>query len=164
MVGGSTADAFYFEAFTQDEAFAAADTENARRKGLFTATTPGDTGAGTSCTADARKRERCDVTAAYMTGPVWNHFVRIWCREEVRPGRAKAVRKYVASSYDSMWNRTQRALTNNRHYYEIIREGSPCHIYFDLEFGTAENPRADGNMKVDCLLNIIANLVKCEPS
>ena len=88
-------------------------------------------------------------------------FVRPWCREQVRVGRAAAVRKYVAASYSSMWERTQSSLANNRHFYEIVRESTPCHIYFDLEFATAENRDLDGNPKVDCLLNIVASLVKC---
>lgn len=87
-------------------------------------------------------------------------FVRAWCKEEVRVGRAAAVRKYVAASYCSMWQKIQTSLANSRHFYEIVRESTPCHIYFDLEFSTAENPGVDGNVKVDCLLNIVASLVK----
>jgi hypothetical protein len=75
-------------------------------------------------------------------------------------GRAAAVRKYVAASYISLWQKTQSCLANRRHFYEIVRDSVPCHIYFDLEFATAENRDVDGNAKVDCLLNIVASLVK----
>ena len=32
-----------------------------------------------------------------------------------------------------------------RHVYEIIREGYPCRLYFDLEFPRNENPNVDGD-------------------
>ena len=32
-----------------------------------------------------------------------------------------------------------------RHVYEIIREGYPCRLYFDLEFPKNENPNVDGD-------------------
>lgn len=34
---------------------------------------------------------------------------------------------------------------NKRHYYEMIQEGMPCHLYFDIEFEKELNPGVDGN-------------------
>ena len=31
---------------------------------------------------------------------------------------------------------------DERHYYELIPQGHPCHLYFDLEFQRAWNPDA----------------------
>ncbi|CAN0373781.1 unnamed protein product, partial [Hapterophycus canaliculatus] len=31
-----------------------------------------------------------------------------------------------------------------RHVYEIIRDGCPCRMYFDLEFARESNPSLDG--------------------
>ena len=39
----------------------------------------------------------------------------------------------------------------SRHYYEIIREGNPCHLHLDLEFATASNLAADGERMVATL-------------
>ena len=42
------------------------------------------------------------------------------------------------------------------HVYEIIREGSPCRMYFDLEFARAHNPGLDGEWLVRAWINIVA--------
>lgn len=78
----------------------------------------------------------------------------------MRVGRAAPVRKYVAASYCSMWEKTQALLCDRRHIYEIIRESTPCNIYFDLEFATEENRGVNANAITDCLLNIVAGLAK----
>lgn len=178
-------DAFYFEAFTQDEAFMALDAEN-RRRGFGTAPTSAHAAHATSssCTSYPaplkRLSQSVDNSMHCMPAAAGQQkrarqpeqpppdpnllFVRPWCREEVRVGRAAAVRKYVAASYLSMWERTQASLANSRHFYEIVRDSTPCHIYFDLEFATADNRKVDRNAMVDCLLNIVASLVKCASS
>lgn len=43
-----------------------------------------------------------------------------------------------------------------RHVYEIIREGSPCRMYFDLEFARAHNPGLDGEWLVRSWINVVA--------
>ena len=30
------------------------------------------------------------------------------------------------------------------HYYEVIREGAPCHLYFDIEYKRAYNCAVNG--------------------
>lgn len=42
------------------------------------------------------------------------------------------------------------------HVYEIIREGSPCRMYFDLEFARACNPGLDGEGLVRAWINVVA--------
>jgi DNA-directed primase/polymerase protein len=48
---------------------------------------------------------------------------------------------------------------SERHYYELIPQGHPCHIYFDLEYQRAWNPRAadDGGdaARVACLVRSV---------
>ncbi|KAL4557033.1 hypothetical protein LXL04_035203 [Taraxacum kok-saghyz] len=41
-----------------------------------------------------------------------------------------------------------------RHHYEVIQEGSPCHLYFDLEFNIKENAEKNGDEMVDILISI----------
>ena len=50
--------------------------------------------------------------------------------------------------------------TTSRHYYEIIREGLPCHLYFDLEFDAAVNRNVDGAECTRCLLSLVADALQ----
>ena len=38
----------------------------------------------------------------------------------------------------------------------MVREGRPCHLYFDLEYVPEANPGADGDALVDALLRHVA--------
>ncbi|OIW06371.1 hypothetical protein TanjilG_15016 [Lupinus angustifolius] len=42
-----------------------------------------------------------------------------------------------------------------RHHYEVIREGLPCHLYFDLEFNKKVNIGKDVDKMVDLLLSVV---------
>lgn len=46
-------------------------------------------------------------------------------------------RKFLAASVDELWARYGDMLPRHRHYYEIIREGRPCHLYFGEHRGGA---------------------------
>ncbi len=39
-------------------------------------------------------------------------------------------RRFLVTSYATLWRRYRDLLPQHRHYYEIIREGWPCHLYF----------------------------------
>ena len=41
----------------------------------------------------------------------------------------KGARQFIATTYQEFWARYRR-LESGRHYYEIVREGWPCHLYF----------------------------------
>lgn len=43
-----------------------------------------------------------------------------------------------------------------RHVYEIIREGAPCRMYFDLEFARGCNEDLDGDALVRAWINVVA--------
>lgn len=42
---------------------------------------------------------------------------------------SKGARQFIATTYQEFWPRYRR-LEAGRHYYEIVREGWPCHLYF----------------------------------
>ncbi|KAL0304331.1 UNVERIFIED_CONTAM: DNA-directed primase/polymerase protein [Sesamum radiatum] len=42
-----------------------------------------------------------------------------------------------------------------RHHYEVIQEGLPCHLYFDLEFNKKGNTDRNGDEMVDLLIVVI---------
>eukprot|EP00736_Rhodelphis_marinus_P003027 Rmarinus@m.10610 len=64
-------------------------------------------------------------------------------------------RKYVAATMSDFYNRYSMLAPDERHHYEVFREGAPCHLYFDLEFSTSLNPRAVGDVMVDALLRLV---------
>jgi hypothetical protein len=43
----------------------------------------------------------------------------------------------------------------HRHVYELIREGFPCRLYFDLEFNIPANPGCDGDKLVEKWINLV---------
>ncbi|KAK8460374.1 hypothetical protein SEVIR_2G319800v4 [Setaria viridis] len=64
-------------------------------------------------------------------------------------------RRFLVSTYDEFWRRYNDMDSKIRHHYEVIQEGSPCHIYFDLEFDTRLNKKRDADEMVDILVAVI---------
>ncbi|XP_010671594.2 uncharacterized protein LOC104888354 [Beta vulgaris subsp. vulgaris] len=64
-------------------------------------------------------------------------------------------RRFLVSTYQEFWRRYKNMDSTFRHHYEVIQEGLPCHLYFDLEFNRLENTDKDGNQMVDLLLLVI---------
>ena len=56
---------------------------------------------------------------------------------------AGSTRHYVVCSYEAMWARHAATAPAARHLYEGIRDGAPCHMYFDIEFLYADWPGSD---------------------
>ncbi|XP_031269541.1 DNA-directed primase/polymerase protein isoform X2 [Pistacia vera] len=63
-------------------------------------------------------------------------------------------RRFLVSTYKEFWQRYKTMDPNFRHHYEVIQEGLPCHLYFDLEFNKRDNPEKDGDEMVDLLISI----------
>ena len=51
-------------------------------------------------------------------------------------------RSFAAASYPAVWALFRRTRCEERHWYEVIREGRPAHLYFDLECPAHLNPQA----------------------
>ncbi|XP_073123711.1 uncharacterized protein [Henckelia pumila] len=62
------------------------------------------------------------------------------------------VRRFLVSKYKEFWQRYKGMISQFRHHYEVIQEGLPCHLYFDLEFNKRENAGRNGDEMVDLLL------------
>ena len=45
---------------------------------------------------------------------------------------ADGKRSFLVSTYAAFWARYQGMLPQHRHYYEIMRHGWPCHLYFGM--------------------------------
>jgi DNA-directed primase/polymerase protein len=44
---------------------------------------------------------------------------------------------------------------SERHYYEIIQEGHPCHLYFDIEYSITLNPGLDSASMMDIFKRLV---------
>ncbi|KDD71281.1 hypothetical protein H632_c5388p0, partial [Helicosporidium sp. ATCC 50920] len=55
----------------------------------------------------------------------------------------------------AVWAAYRASAPLERHWYEVIRENRPCHLYLDLEFCAVSFPRADGNGLVDAVLRAL---------
>jgi len=87
---------------------------------------------------------------------VGDRTLHVWALELDKSGR----RRYYVASQRDFWRRYKmlRCDTQSRdvshtpscfrHHYEVIREGTPCHLHVDLEFATAPNPHVDGERMV----------------
>ncbi|XP_072987088.1 uncharacterized protein [Typha latifolia] len=68
-------------------------------------------------------------------------------------------RRYLVSTYDEFWRRYKSMDSRLRHHYEVIQEGSPCHLYFDLEFDKKVNTDKEEDAMVDILISITLNVL-----
>jgi hypothetical protein len=74
-------------------------------------------------------------------------------------------RSFVAASITSLWREFRCTPPPKRHWYEVIREGHPCHLYFDIEFQQDINPGVDGHSLVSKLIDrVIQCFTACFPS
>lgn len=88
-------------------------------------------------------------------------YVRIFSQEVESKSNnlGQPLRKFLATSYVELWRRYKDVPTKFRHFYEIIREGCPCHAYFDLEYGVADNPGVDGEKTVKAFLDLLRKVI-----
>ncbi|XP_011076097.1 DNA-directed primase/polymerase protein isoform X2 [Sesamum indicum] len=64
-------------------------------------------------------------------------------------------RRFLVSTYKEFWQRYKEMNSKFRHHYEVIQEGRPCHLYFDLEFNKKGNIDRNGDEMVDLLIVVI---------
>jgi hypothetical protein len=79
---------------------------------------------------------------------------RVFCFECAKEGK----RRFLVSEMDHFWQEysTETTKVEERHVYEIIREGLPCRLYMDLEFHQKINPTIQGEVLVDHIINLVA--------
>lgn len=78
-------------------------------------------------------------------------FLRVFSVELSDTGK----RRFLVTTYTEFWKRYKNMIPCHRHYYEIIRQHWPCHLYLDLECNTADNPDFDGQRAIDAVINLI---------
>ena len=73
---------------------------------------------------------------------------QVWALEH---GESGGKRTYLVASRAAFWQRYRMIIPPHRNYYEVIRCGRPCHLYFDVEYCRLSNPRSDGEAMVATL-------------
>lgn len=69
-------------------------------------------------------------------------------------------RRFLVSTYKEFWRRYKLMNPRFRHHYEVIQEGLPCHLYFDLEFNKRENMEKKGDEMVDLFLVVVFDALR----
>uniref|UniRef100_A0A4W3J6N1 DNA-directed primase/polymerase protein n=1 Tax=Callorhinchus milii TaxID=7868 RepID=A0A4W3J6N1_CALMI len=87
------------------------------------------------------------------------------CKEDVhifaleKEGQKKDIafgqRIYLVTTHSELWFYYQMHRQSLMHCYEVIPEGSVCHLYFDLEFNKQMNPGRDGKQMVTKLIQYV---------
>ena len=74
-------------------------------------------------------------------------------------GKANGKRKYLVGHLgrilDLYWRKT---CPNQKHFYEVIREQTPCRLYFDMEYSKIFNPDITPDISADLLKDFMHEL------
>ena len=79
--------------------------------------------------------------------------IRVFSEEKRSADGTRSIWTFFATDYMSLWKRMASRQLRDVHYYEILEEDLPCHLYFDLEYQREFNQHLDGNAMVETLLN-----------
>ena len=91
---------------------------------------------GAEADDDDDGEEEEDLVSPFLPA-LWSMEPRIFSVEKSSTGKRRYVVGHLGRFLDLYWRKTD---PRARHYYELIREGTPCRLYFDLEYGRAANP------------------------
>jgi hypothetical protein len=80
----------------------------------------------------------------------------VFAREVDRQGK----RKFFVTTYDECWRRLVDTPQGSRHLYEVVREGWPCYLYFDIEYSRELNPATDGEAAMAAFLDFLPRGLK----
>lgn len=91
--------------------------------------------------------------SAYTAGSALHFF----SREAPRTGK----RSFIVATLGRFWENYTLVPEEERHFYELIREGSPCHLYLDLEYARVGNEGYDGLGNVKRFVHIYICIHTC---
>ncbi|KAK7112181.1 DNA-directed primase/polymerase protein-like isoform X2 [Littorina saxatilis] len=81
--------------------------------------------------------------------------LHVFAFECQHPDKRSGQRQFLVATYPVFWHYYMQLDVCQRHHYEVIPEGSPCKLYFDLEFNRQANPSADGPAMVETLIKYV---------
>eukprot|EP00557_Chaetoceros_sp_GSL56_P008669 CAMPEP_0176494752 /NCGR_PEP_ID=MMETSP0200_2-20121128/10281_1 /TAXON_ID=947934 /ORGANISM="Chaetoceros sp., Strain GSL56" /LENGTH=597 /DNA_ID=CAMNT_0017892565 /DNA_START=47 /DNA_END=1837 /DNA_ORIENTATION=+ len=79
----------------------------------------------------------------------WSKEPRLFACESNKEGKRKYISTHLGRFINFYWRECD---ANERHFYELIRENTPCRLYFDIEYNKKANPTIDGKTN-ETLLN-----------
>lgn len=82
---------------------------------------------------------------------LWSFEPRLFAMETALHGKRRYVSAHLGRFMDHYWRECD---VHNRHFYELIRESTPCRLYFDLEFNKQYNPHLTTTITEDLLTEL----------
>lgn len=79
----------------------------------------------------------------------WSKEPRLFACESNKEGKRKYMSTHLGRFINFYWRECD---ANERHFYELIRENTPCRLYFDIEYNKKANPTIDDKTN-ETLLN-----------
>ncbi|CAJ0564681.1 unnamed protein product, partial [Mesorhabditis spiculigera] len=67
--------------------------------------------------------------------------------------------RYIATAVARFWRNYEAQLTGKRHFFELIEDGMPCRLYFDLEYDKPANPGLDASTVYMHFINTTIRLI-----
>ncbi|KAL7547152.1 hypothetical protein ACHAWF_010474 [Thalassiosira exigua] len=83
--------------------------------------------------------------------PLWSTEPRLFAFEAAVGGKRRYVAAHLGRFLDRYWRECD---ARSRHHYELIKEGTPCRLYFDLEFNKRANPTLTPALTEDLLTEL----------
>jgi len=117
-------------------------------------------GGGRGSGADYANEETVVTDDAILSQPRYPQAIKVFCVEHKNDRSNTFYRKFTACALSSVWESYLSKDPYHLHWYEIIRENLPCHLYFDLEYPTEKglNAGVDGDYLVGILVENV-NLI-----
>ncbi|XP_076458233.1 DNA-directed primase/polymerase protein-like [Babylonia areolata] len=81
--------------------------------------------------------------------------LHVFAFECQQPDKQSGQRQFLTATYAMFWHYYMQLDKSQRHHYEVIPEGHPCKLYFDLEFHKPTNPDVNGDMMVNILIKYV---------
>eukprot|EP00571_Detonula_confervacea_P015604 CAMPEP_0172308220 /NCGR_PEP_ID=MMETSP1058-20130122/8895_1 /TAXON_ID=83371 /ORGANISM="Detonula confervacea, Strain CCMP 353" /LENGTH=790 /DNA_ID=CAMNT_0013020593 /DNA_START=61 /DNA_END=2430 /DNA_ORIENTATION=+ len=88
---------------------------------------------------------------------LWSMEPRIFAMETAMKGKRRYISAHLGRFMDHYWRECD---VYNRHYYELIKENTPCRLYFDLEFIKRPNPELTPTITEDLLTELFVELTQ----
>ena len=111
---------------------------------------PGKVALRRQCVMEFRARE-----SSSSLPPLWSMEPRIFSMEVSSTGKRRYIVGQLGRFMDWYWRKID---PNQRHCYELIREGTPCRLYLDLEFARAANPEINGDIAEQLVMELVEEL------
>ena len=97
-----------------------------------------------------------------LSKPRYPQVIKVFCVETANEKQGTYYRKFAACSISAVWNTYLSTDPSRMHWYEIIREDLPCHLYFDVEFRRTDglNQNVDGEKMVDLWIGHVNTMLE----